>query len=75
MQQLTFTEIVVDRLNHIVQHTPNTALVESTEHRGVVWCEDLRSAQHLRSKLTTEGFQALIRPGLKSQHYYLSAMY
>lgn len=74
-QQSLLTEIVVDRLNHIVKTTPHTALINTTEHQGVVWCENLGCAQQLRAKLVPEGFQTLIRQGLQSQHYYLSVMY
>lgn len=66
---------VADRLRDIVQHTAATALIYETNKRGVVWCDSYPVAKHLRAQCEREGYQVILRRGLKSQHYYLSAFY
>lgn len=62
-------------LRVLVSQINNTAMVEETNKRGIVWCEDHYTANLVRLNAERDGYQVVIRKGLKSNHYYASCYY
>ena len=74
---LGFTDIEEQarHLRVVVSQINNTAMVEETNKRGIVWCEDYYTANLVRLNAERDGYQVVIRKGLKSNHYYASCYY
>lgn len=69
------TELVAQRLREVVRRIPQAAVIDETNKKGVIWCEDYRTAKLLRDRLSEDSFQIYIRKGLKTNHYYVAAYY
>ena len=69
------TESAAQRLRDVVRRIPQAIVIDETNKKGVVWCEDYRTANILRDRLSEDDFQVHIRKGLKTNHYYVAAYY
>lgn len=65
----------IDRLTSIANHFQATEVVEVTNKRMVLWCPTLANAKSLALQIKDGGFHYLIRKGLKTDSWYVQAVY